>query len=259
MQDGKLCEPALGVRPAPMAIPKKNLLEAFQASAAAEKAAKAQAPAEATGAKAGGPFAPQPASAPPPPVVRSAPKPESPLRRPDALQRLIALQVVITIGAFFLGRVSVGGVEAGAPAEGEAAPPTERNEVVPAKAAAKPLAPPAATGDVRVVTSADAGTAAERALLDPNNRYTVKLAEYQKGRDDELAAATLQWLVSQGLPAAAKYQGSRLFLLVGAAPKQSELDGLRDRLKTMNGPPPLNKPAEFHDAYISSIDRLITR
>jgi hypothetical protein len=232
-----------------MAIPKKNLLEAFQASAAAEKAAKALAPAEATGSKAGGPFAPQPASAPPPPVVRSAPKPESPLRRPDALQRLIALQVVITIGAFFLGRVSVGGVEAGAPPAAESAPPVVRSE---------PPAPSAA-GDVRVVTSADAGTAAERALLDPNNRYTVKIAEYQKGRDDALAAATLQWLVSQGLPAAAKYQGSRLFLLVGAAPKQAELDGLRDRLKTMNGPPPLNKPAEFHDAYISSIDRLITR
>jgi hypothetical protein len=239
-----------------MAIPKKNLLEAFQASAAAEKAAKALAPAEATGSKAGGPFAPQPASAPPPPVVRSAPKPESPLRRPDALQRLIALQVVITIGAFFLGRVSVGDVEAGAPLAEDPAPPVVRYEPS-AQPAARPQPP--ASGDVRVVTSADAGTAAERALLDPNNRYTVKIAEYQKGRDDALAAATLQWLVSQGLPAAAKYQGSRLFLLVGAAPKQAELDGLRDRLKTMNGPPPLNKPAEFHDAYISSIDRLITR
>jgi hypothetical protein len=238
-----------------MAIPKKNLLEAFQASAAAEKA-KVQAPAEAAGAKAGGPFAPQPASAVPPPVVRSAPKPDSPLSRPDALQRLIALQVVVTIAAFFLGRLSVGDVSAAAPASVSDTPLPVPEQ--PARPAAQPQAqqskPTAAA-----VTSADAGTAAERALLDPNNRYTVKLAEYQKGRDDEIAAGTLQWLISQGLPAAAKYQGSRLFLLVGAAPGQAELDGLRDRLKTMNGPPPLHKPAEFHDAYISSIDRLITR
>lgn len=233
-----------------MAIPKKNLLEAFQASAAAEKA-KVQAPAEATGAKAGGPFAPQPASAPPPPVVRSAPKPESPLRRPDALQRLIALQVVITIAAFFLGRSSKSGGEA------QAAPPiapaaSQVAQEAPARAAAQPQA----SG---VVTSADAGNAAEHALLDPNNRYTVKLAEYQKGRDDAIAASTLAWLQSQGFPAAAKFQGTRLFLLVGAAPSQAELDGLRDRLKTMNGPPPIHKAAEFHDAYISLIDRLITR
>lgn len=232
-----------------MAIPKKNLLEAFQASAAAEKA-KVQTPAEATGAKAGGPFAPQPASAPPPPVVRGAPKPESPLRRPDALQRLIALQVVVTIAAFFLGRISVGDVAAGAPS----VPLAE-----PARPAARPEAPPPASNAAAAVTSADAGNAAERALLDPNNRYTVKVAEYEKGRDDEIAAGTLQYLISQGLPAVAKFQGSRLFLLVGAAPKQAELDGLRDRLKTMNGPPPVHKPAEFHDAYISSIERLITR
>lgn len=236
-----------------MAIPKKNLLEAFQASAAAEKA-KVQAPAEAAGAKAGGPFAPQPASALPPPVVRSTPKPDSPLSRPDALQRLIALQVVVTIAAFFLGRLSVGDVQAGsAPATVSDAQQSVPEQ--PARPAAQPQGKPTAAA----VTSADAGTAAERALLDPDNRYTVKLAEYQKGRDDEIAAGTLQWLISQGLPAAAKYQGSRLFLLVGAAPSQAELDGLRDRLKTMNGPPPLHKPAEFHDAYISSIDRLITR
>jgi hypothetical protein len=236
-----------------MAIPKKNLLEAFQASAAAEKA-KVQAPAEATGAKAGGPFAPQPASALPPPVVRSAPKSESPLRRPDALQRLIALQVVVTIAAFFLGRLSVGDVQAAA------APAVATDASKPApEEAARPASRPENQPTAAAVTSADAGTAAERALLDPNNRYTVKLAEYQKGRDDEIAAGTLQWLISQGLPAAAKYQGSRLFLLVGAAANQAELDGLRDRLKTMNGPPPLHKPAEFHDAYISSIDRLITR
>lgn len=241
-----------------MAIPKKNLLEAFQASAQAEKA-KVQQSAEAGGAKAGGPFAPSPVTEPPPPVVRSAPKPEPALRRPDALQRLIALQVVITIAAFFLGRASVGTVAAGAPREdtaGEtqaALAPREASAAPAAKAPAVPAAEPAA------VTSNDPGTAAERALLDPNNRYTVKLAEYRKDRDESVALDTLRWLLSQGLPAAARYEGTRLFLLVGAAPSQVELDGLRDRLKTMNGPPPLNKPAEFHDAYISSIDRLITR
>ncbi|HVS17014.1 MAG TPA: hypothetical protein VMT18_00335 [Planctomycetota bacterium] len=238
-----------------MAIPKKNLLEAFQASAQAEKA-KVQPPAEASGAKAGGPFAPSPTTEPPPPVVRSAPRPESALRRPDALQRLIALQVVITIAAFFLGRASVGGVEARTPDEGVATAALAPNESS-AQLAAKPPTKPA--GEVAAVTSSEAGTAAERALLDPNNRYTVKLAEYRKDRDESVALETLRWLQSQGLPAVARYEGTRLFLLVGAGPEQVGLDALRDRLKTMNGPPPLNKPAEFHDAYISSIDRLITR
>ena len=239
-----------------MAIPKKNLLEAFQASAQAEKA-KVQQATEASGAKAGGPFAPSPTTEPPPPVVRSAPKPESPLRRPDALQRLIALQVVITIAAFFLGRASVGGVEAAAPAGDAPAQTAQTARETPAQPTAKPAA--AKPDDVKVLTSSDPGTAAELALMDPANRYTVKLAEYEKGRDDTIAAGTLAWLRSQGLPAVAKFEGKRLFLLVGAAPSQVELDGLRDRCKTMNGPPPLNKPAEFHDAYVSSIDRLISR
>lgn len=231
-----------------MAIPKKNLLEAFQASAAAEKA-KVPAPDELTGSKAGGPFAPQPASTPPPPV-RAAPSVERAAWRPDVLQRLIALQVVITIAAFFLGRASTGGVSA---AE-EQGPALANESVLPAASQPQPVQPkPVAQ------TSSAAGTDAERALLDPRNRYTVKLVEYTKGRDDTLALATLQYLQSQGLPAAAKYQGSQLFILLGAAESVSALDGLLARAKTLNGPPPLNKPAEFHDAYVANIDRLLTR
>jgi hypothetical protein len=100
------------------------------------------------------------------------------------------------------------------------------------------------------------GTPHERALLDPVNRYTVKLVEYRKGRDDDAALTTLAYLLEQGLPAVAQVQGGRLFILLGAAPTQADLDDLLETAKTISGPPPLSKPAEFADAYVVGIDRL---
>jgi len=254
------------VEHATMAYHKKNLLEAFQASAAAERA-RAQESASKDASRAGGPSArtaPQPQASQGARAAGSAQaaSPRSSGRagedspaaprvgwRPDGIQRLILLQVVITVAAFFLGRASVSTVGAG---ESTADKPVSEP---PSEARAQPRTSPPASPGVAQEESRP-GTPAESALIDPRNRYTVKLVEYRKGRDDKVALDTLAWLESQGLPAVAKFEGSRLYILLGAAQTQRELDDLLKTAQTMQGPPPVSKPAEFHDAYIVGIDRL---
>lgn len=234
-----------------MAIQKKNLLEAFQASAAAEKELE-RASGTPTTSKAAGPFA----------AAESAPPPEAPRLAPaageqrgtawvqESTTRLVVLVTVLIVAAFFVGRASVGRVEAGA---SSSSAPTTGRVVEPRPSR------PSSTSQAEPASSVQAQTPAERALLDPRNRYTVKLVEYKKGRDDEIAMQTLAWLQGQKLPAVAQFQGARLYILLGAAEKQSGLDDLLAQAKSMNGPPPQNRQAEFHDAYVVSIDRLIQR
>lgn len=238
-----------------MTYQKKNLLEAFQASAAASKA-RAQEAASKDVPRAAGPFARQspaaPAAEPELAPLGAAPRPRWQL---DGAQRLIVLQIVIATAAFFLGRASVSRVDASAGAtrgDEQAASASERSTAGEKRASIAPAVPTSSAGQV----SSTPGTAAESALLDSANKYTVKLAEYVKDRDDEIALATLKWLESQRLPAAAKFKGSRLFLLLGASATQKELDVLLTTAKTMNGPPPRNKPGEFHDAYVVNIESL---
>jgi hypothetical protein len=242
-----------------MTYQKKNLLEAFQASAAASKA-RASEGASKDVPRAAGPFARTSPAArieeSEHPLLDAPPRPRWQI---DGTQRLIVLQVVIATAAFFLGRASVSTVDAksgggaGKPAQvaGASAPKPEPEK----KSTESAKAPANASSNASQVSTAP-GTAAERALLDPANLYTVKLAEYVKDRDDEVALATLGWLQGQGLPAVAKFKGTRLFLVLGAAAKQKELDQLLQSAKTMNGPPPRNKPGEFHDAYVVNIESL---
>lgn len=234
-----------------MAIQKKNLLEAFQASAAAEKAPSAPAPRASS--KAGGPFA---AASPPAPAALETPRRER--WKPDQLQRLVALFVVVSVAAFFLGRASVSSVGAqDAPASAGPAAGEEAARAALAPPGTSPAAAPSQPEPASAATKA--ATPAERALLDPRNRYTVKLVEYRSGRDDELALETLRYLQGLGLPAVAQFRGKQLFILLGAAASTGELDDLLARARTLTGPPPLSKKNEFHDAYVVVIDKLIQR
>jgi hypothetical protein len=243
-----------------MTYQKKNLLEAFQASAAASKA-RASEGASKDVPRAAGPFARSSPAArvedPELPLLDAPPRPRWQL---DGTHRLIVLQVVIATAAFFLGRASVSTVDAKSGADagkqsqvaGVNAPQSEPEK----KKSTESAKAPASASSTGAQVSVAPGTAAERALLDPANLYTVKVAEYVKGRDDEVALATLAWLEGQGLPAVAKFKGTRLFLVLGAAAKQKELDQLLQTAKTMNGPPPRNKAGEFHDAYVVNIESL---
>jgi len=177
--------------------------------------------------------------------------------RPTPTQRLIAFQSVLAIGAFLLGRFSVG--EVSASEEHANASQTREASLAPAVQAPPQgaLAAGSTAGAVRV--EKDARTSAERALRDPANEYTIKLCEYAADTDENLVQNTQRYLDGLGLPACAMRQGSRLYVLVGAAARKADLDRLLAQVKSMNGPPPRSKKAEFFDAYVVTIDRVFDR
>ena len=235
-----------------MAHRQKNLLEAFNASAAIEKSESER---TSDSSAAGGPFALETQ-----PAVQSAPdvKPglaES-LLHPENRGGLLVLAGLGLTLAFLAGRASVRRVEA---EEDPALPGTRAPEQVRA-ALPTPGAAPATQATAEPELSQEPRTQAERALLDPENRYTIKLVEYSNSeRDEELAWEAFYYLEDQGLPAAVLGRGQRLFIVVGAARQQAQLDDLLQRAKTMKGPPPRSKKAEFFDAYVDKIDKFIQR
>jgi len=257
-----------------MAHRNKNLLEAFSASAASERSAH-EAEHRDAASHPGGPFATPPsqesiltpaerelikeASSGPPAFARA-------LLRPENYPGAVAVVVLLVGISFLLGRASVRGVAAAEPDAPTASAPAETES---AALASDPIPLPGASVPVQRRTSAD-GDRAEtesatqqseisRQLLDLNNRYTVKLVEYQRDRDEHLANPTYYYLIDQGLPAAMLYRGKRLIIVLGAAREQVELDSLLQQAKTMRGPPPNNKRAEFSDAYVDKIDNYLDR
>lgn len=245
-----------------MAHRQKNLLEAFSASAAAEKSESERASGSSA---AGGPFAPE---APPPEAPPRVERPQLPPRKPSLSETLMhpenrgGLLVLVALGltlAFLAGRATVSRVaakEGGSPAATEseharASLPTPDLETAPGGDEG---------GRPEQELSQEPSSPAERALLDPENRYTIKLVEYGSGdRDAELAWEAFDYLEEQGLPAAILGRGKRLFIVLGAAPRSADLDDLVEIAKTMNGPPPRSKKAEFFDAYVDKIDKFIDR
>ncbi len=185
--------------------------------------------------------------------------------------RLIALVVLLLmVVSFLIGRVSVRGVaqaasddarETNAPVEPQAAPrstPPPAAANAPARTATQP--PPSAPPQAPALDST-ARTVAEQALLDPANIYTIKLVHYSNTEvNKRLAAETARYVQqTHNLPAVVAADASGLFILVGAAPRQVELDDYLARIKRMSGPPPLSRPAEFHSAYVDKIDKLFRR
>jgi hypothetical protein len=243
-----------------MAHRQKNLLEAFSASAAVDKAAAADedglapAPApEVAGARKATDAEPRPAPplldtelSAPPGVVQT-------LLQPENRGGLVILLVLGLALAFLTGRASVGSVVA----QDDAAAPDEVAAATNARAGLQPQAvTPVPTGEPLLVQPQ---TPAELALADLGNRYTVKLVEYRLDRDEDLCWANLAYLEELGLPAAVVMRGERMFIVLGAAPTVSELDDLVHRAQTMRGPPPRNEKAEFADAYVERIDKLYKR
>lgn len=227
----------------------KNLLEAFTASANAEKAASEDP--SVPGSPSGGPFAPGPGREDA--IERSSSSLADTLLHPENRGGLIALLGVLITLAFLAGRMTMDereGTLAAAPAE---PPPTGAQ---PARAETpRPQAPAAVESEPDQPI-----TPAEKALADTRNRYTIKLIEYaDRKRDEDLAWNLLNYLEDQGYAAASLFKGERLFVVVGAAPNQVDLDGDLDRLRAMTGPPPLNRKGEFSTAYVEKIDNLYTR
>lgn len=181
------------------------------------------------------------------------------LNAPQA--RLIGLVVFLAmVVAFLFGRMSVRGVARAAedPAVGgSAVEETARlaNAAPPSAPATQPAAAPPP------VVDPNPRTAAEQALLDRANVYTIKLVHYSNTEvNKRLAAETARYVIqTHNLPAVVAADNTGLYILVGAAPRQVDLDDYLARVKRMSGPPPLSRPGEFTTAYIEKIDKVFRR
>lgn len=249
----------------------KHLLEAFKTAGpgASPPPSSASAPRSAS-APGGGGLSARPAASSSPygaPTVISLNAPQL---------RLFGLVVLLLcVVTFLLGRLSVSrdaqAAESGASekaaqneaaARKEAAAQVAPNVSTPSQAAptAQPaVAAPAPAGGQPVVDS-QAREPAEQALLDRKNVYTIKLVHYSNTQANQrLAAQTAQYIRAQNLPAVVATDGAGLFILVGAAPRQVDLDAYLAQVKRLPGPPPLNRAGEFASAYLEKIDRVFKR
>ena len=224
-----------------MSQPSKHFLDAFKASSASAASPPARAPA-----------APSPATTPS--LFDSAPRPHALSLQASQVKLLAAVFVLALVCAFMLGRASVGAVAA---SESDATSAPETPAGAPQQAAV-PVAPAAPSN---ASFGRDAQTPAEAALLDPRNLYTIKLLEYSPSDANKARALeTLRYLTDQaGLPAALSSSPKRIVVLVGAAPDKRGLAELLRRAKTIAGPPPLSRSAEFSDAYTVEIDEHFSR
>lgn len=228
----------------------KNLLEAFNASRAVEKQpAQASAP-RSVPAKVGGPFAESAPSAAPATV--SLLGNQNGRARELAMWRQAAIYVGVALVFFLLGRVTGGGSSAAASETGS--PPRQQQAAAPAvnPAPSQPT-PPAKTN-----TALNVQQAAEKALGDKSNEYTILAASYDFSDSAQgIAVAASQYLQAQGLPASVYRRGKNLYLVVGAAARLVDLDELLKRLRAMPGPS--GRPGDFKSALVDKIDKYVER
>lgn len=189
--------------------------------------------------------------------------------RPSQWQWLVLAQVVLLLCAFLLGRASVQEAAASesrsdAPRAPQSAPTVEPSAPTTSGAPTSNGAPavtPTAPGTALPVRAEPTPVSAEeQALRDPRNIYTLKVADYVYNESSvRLAQDAARYLKNSGLPACLVQKGTRVYLLVGAAPKQVDLDELGRTVRLLNGPPPINRSREFHDAYVEKIDKVFQR
>jgi hypothetical protein len=166
-------------------------------------------------------------------------------------------------GQLSAGQLSAGQFSAGqlSPAEVERAASESLSQQAPAASPAPVAAPSGPAAASNTGYDPNPRTPAEQALLDRANVYTIKLVHYTNTEvNKRLAANTARYVIEQqNLPAVVAADSTGLYILVGAAPRQVDLDAFLARVKKMPGPPPQSRPAEFHTAYVEKIDRVFRR
>lgn len=232
-----------------MAVPRKNLLEAFRD--AGNKPVQESEPSA-------GPFArsESPASA------KSSPAPRQPRARLPAWLPWVCGVALAFVFGLALGKKSASfaapsdesaaaaGDESAGEKSGAAAPPSQPS--ADALRAVRPEDPAPGTE-----TRATPGPGGVAALYDERNRYTIVVATYGASRQD-FAWATHDLLADQGLavwPVAQR--GDNYLVLVGAAPESKELESTLGRVRGLASWD--KTPAAYADAYVERIDRIIDR
>lgn len=248
-----------------MVIRKKNLLEAFQASAPEGRGAAARQGGEKVAA--GGPFAPPARTG-----DRAQPNFASARRRSTLARalsdRTIQLALVVFIvaigGAYWLGSRNSRSVEARTPSAADEG--TNPGALLRSSApAAAPIPPPdvasASVASANLQT-AQAGNADDQAFMDPKNKYTVRLAQY--ANDDagqKQARALCEYLrKKEGAPVIRPVSKGKVVIVVaGFAPKIKDLDPLLTFIRGLRGPNSKDEALPFRDAYVVNIDDLVAR
>lgn len=221
-----------------------------------------------TGSEGAKPAAASAASSAAPTVSAPAPTARRAKLGPQSLQPLAVLAggaLLVLVGVFFLGRWSVGAfssVQAGGDAErpslesalgaNEASPSAEEE-----RAGTAPNA--AGSANAALLERPQTLSAADAALLDPANRYTITAISYDANeRNLALAKSVAAHFAKRSLPVCTPYQrDKKLFVVVGAAPNTTQLEDLKRAVNNMDSPD--GQKGEFASAYITPIDTIVQR
>lgn len=241
----------------------KNLLEAFRASAPEGRTAEKLK--LAPPAHAGGPFAGAKDGGKVKLALGAAPsRPFLARVLGDRVIQLVLLGgAVVLVAAWFLRGDPGSEAAAGAPAGGSDAPGSFTRSPESAAALGAGTAPAAEDAARTNQVAAQLGTTDDRAFHDPQNAYTVRVAQYKNDENGlKLARATVAWLRKEGYPAVQPIRtgdGQALIVCVGAKPKTKDLETLVEFVHGLRGPPPQPKRPPFQDAYVVRIDDVLKR
>jgi hypothetical protein len=258
-----------------MVVRKKNLLDAFRQAAPEGRRAPAQ---DAHSSKGGGPFAggarrseeaPQPTASNPLAGSDPVPHGDEPAEWtfengpvPDSrtgVARLVAdpgfrlivlVAVLIAGGAYAANRFGSKHVQAAPPTSGEAA-------------GAGVLASGAAGHDPAEMNEAAArmGSAMEQALMNKENKFTVRLAQYNNDAAGKTKAfETAEFLRKLAIPVVRPIEkGNAVILIAGAKPRMEDLASLLKTVQAQHGTGKQQAQLPFASAYIQNIDDIVAR
>jgi hypothetical protein len=102
---------------------------------------------------------------------------------------------------------------------------------------------------------------ADKAFVDPRNKFTVRVAQYANDATGERhARETYKYLRTEGVPAVQPIKSGddrHIYLCADAQPKKDDLVVLLGYVKRLRGSDRKSMP--FADAYVDNIDHLINR
>jgi hypothetical protein len=249
-----------------MVVRKKNLLDAFQASAPEGRVAARRG--NDVRSSAAGPFAPvreSEAALCSTSSERSSatipqPMPQRiPLWRRSLGDRAVRIAIVaglLCIGAaYWIGRRQAPAVEAHE---------TPADISVPGALMRTGAEPPAPVSDTdlarRNQAMAQAGSAHDQQFMNPANKYTVRVKTFANDASGCAAARALHgYFVRENLPVILPIQqGKSCVLYVGHDAKKKDADQLASYIQRMHVPSDAKKAA-FEDAYVVNIDDVVKR
>ena len=191
---------------------------------------------------------------------------------PDVAPEVFAVTFsALIIGAFFLGRWSVGGAVQAAPetasgVEAHVSPPalvmSEPEELEPLSSEPERAEAPA-PAPVSEPVSMSLMEQHTQVFMDKANMVTLRVIYY--GDDEQgqrRAYQTAMHLEEMGFPVVNPIvKGDYVYVCVGAAPSKSDPDLMRYQreLQLVPGPKPYGKPGDYASAFPYNIDKLINR